>query len=73
MMARYYGERIWCYRFTKRKPDSAKLSAGKVDLGTNAGFGYKNDERFARYLIRKKLGIKRLPPGTQVTPMHYVK
>lgn len=34
----------------------------------SCGYGYANDEATVRGLLREMLGVKRLPPGTQVWP-----
>lgn len=73
-MARYYGSRRWCYRFCGRYtdwPNHDVLPAGNLDLGTNCGWGYENDRRYARHLLRQLLGIKRLPSGVQVFPFDH--
>lgn len=40
---------------------------GSVELSVPTS-NYREDEAFARYLVRQKLGVKSLPPGTRLYP-----
>ena len=62
-MARYYGSRFWQYRV----PQDGIIATGRIEL-PNAGDGYREDELRVRFLLRGKLGLKRLPKGTVVEP-----
>ena len=60
MFKRYIGSRYWYYRL----PDGTK---GSLEITGPLG-NRKKDTEFAKYFLRKKLGIKRLPNGTKVWP-----
>ena len=63
-MSRYYGNNWWYYRIPGRAPEHwDKL----IEL-SHCGQSYAKDEAFVRLLLRLKLGVKRLPPHTQVWP-----
>ena len=72
-MPRYYGERRWTYRYCgpPAKWPEDELPVGELDLGTNAGYGYEQDRRYARHLLRKQLHLTRLPTGTEVRPRNH--
>lgn len=67
---RYYGEQTWHWIYTgdDNKWPEGFPKAGRIELGTNAGYGLRQDERHARHLLRKKMGVKRLPKGLRVFP-----
>ena len=62
-MSRYYGSRFWQYRV----PQDGTVATGRIEL-PNAGYGYRNDELHVRFLLRQRLGLKRLPKGAIVEP-----
>lgn len=69
-MERYYGSRRWRYRYRGPacKWPEGHGQTGELDLGTNAGYGLASDEQYARFLLRERLGLNRLPPKTEVYP-----
>lgn len=60
---RYIGWQYWRYYV----PHIAKHMKGVVKITTPTG-SYKEDEGFARYLVRHELGLQRLPAGSRVWP-----
>jgi hypothetical protein len=56
---RYYGRSYWTY--------DGPLGRGETKLPVPTG-NYREDEGMARHLLRKKLGIKRLPAEVRVYP-----
>ncbi len=65
-MARYYGCPWWYYRVPGRAPEHWDKLIELPFSGTSGG--YAADEGHVRFLLRRKLGVKRLPRGTQVWP-----
>lgn len=64
MKERYIGKELWEYWING---NTSKGCDGQIILKLPTG-NYKEDEAMARYDIRKKLNIKRLPKGFYVTP-----
>jgi hypothetical protein len=67
-MSRYYGCRIWYYRVPGKAPEHWDKTIELCSAGEHGG--YSGDESYVRHLLRKRLGVKRLPVGTQVWPKH---
>jgi len=65
-VARYYGCSQWYYRVPGYAPEYWDKLIQLPSL--SRGYGYANDEATVRRLLRKMLGVKKLPPGTQVWP-----
>ena len=68
-MGRYYGARTWKYSV----PDgNGGHQAGIIILpAAGCGYGRKEDEQYARKLLRNELELERLPAGTSVWPRDY--
>ena len=64
MQRRYIGKTVWVYWLSS---DTQKPPNGHVEIGITSG-NYAEDEGMARYFLRKKLGVKRLPSGVYVAP-----
>ena len=62
----YYGCSRWHYRLRLNRR-SLQVTVGTVDIQTPQG-NRREDEQFARYLIRKKLNLDRLPDGAVIYP-----
>jgi hypothetical protein len=60
----YTGWERWRYRLCAH-PDQEKTGVVHVTIPTG---NYREDEGFARYLVRKQLGLRRLPAGARVWP-----
>lgn len=58
---------IGCARWNYCLPAIPSSKNGVVEITIPSG-NYKEDEGFARYLIRKQLGLKRLPKNSRVWP-----
>ncbi len=60
-MKRYIGCGIWYYRLPGGSKEMIEMA---IPTGNRI-----EDEGFVRFLIRKRMGLSRLPTGTKVWPM----
>lgn len=69
LRSQYLGCRYWDFTIHGKTLAQAKELAGTIEI-PNAGNGYREDEAYARFLLRKRLGVKRLPRGTVIEPRY---